>query len=334
LKELGITGKPDKITFPAGDQRAAGVLTTSMFRSRYVATPSNLNRRYAQAIYRIFLCEELTPVALPNTDLEAAYKKKLSAMISFLQNLPASKPNDPQPHPSPGMGMEMNMLLGDPHATDPTCVSCHERLDPMAATFGTPGGQTFPEKAFPGAFVRRVFGEKIETPAAGIYELATILTNHPQYQDCQVKHFWDWFIGADAPQSAETHARWLTKFKEGTGVRDFIEWIAVQPEFRRDRTYDLEANLHDPTGFLQVEPILERCNGCHGFHGIDFTQRPWGGSRESDARWLIEFRRHLDPGAPVADAMPPNRDEWSATDLEKLRQWMNQATPWDDGGFP
>ena len=78
----------------------SGVLTTNSFMFRYTTTPSNANRRRANAISRIFLCHDY-----------------LARPIQF--------------------DREVSLLdeaaLADAIQNNPSCVNCHNSLDPLAS---------------------------------------------------------------------------------------------------------------------------------------------------------------------------------------------------------
>lgn len=306
------------LIFKSGDTRIAGVLTSSLFRARYLATQTNMNRRFAQAVFRIFLCEDLNPAVPTDPNPDETYRMRLLNVIKSLNN----KKTDPDPKTYSHDPKTLSSFAEDDHDNLPSCKACHERLDPMAKTFGVPGAAPLAAQVFDGAFVKRVDGQKVETPVHGIGELAGVIIEQDEYASCQVRHFWNWFVGPEVPRDADTTQKWVKSFKERNKVREFVSWIVAQPEFKTDRAKLMnEAPAPIPT-WQEVQPIIQKCNQCHTIHGVDFSTRPWGGTDEEDAIWREKIRSRvlLPEGTPLA--MPPNPAKWDPAGLKLLRSWV------------
>ncbi|RMF18585.1 MAG: DUF1588 domain-containing protein, partial [Gammaproteobacteria bacterium] len=96
--------KPVRLTIAGGDYAGtpiphAGVLTTPMFLNRFPTTDTNLNRHRARMVFQFFL----------DTDI--------------LQ-IPGARPDQ-----------SVDTENTSPTLTNPSCVSCHKIMDPVASTF-------------------------------------------------------------------------------------------------------------------------------------------------------------------------------------------------------
>jgi len=306
----GTPAHADQVTpvdFAEGDARVAGVLTTGRFFNRYVNTALNKNRRRAAAVFRVFLCDDMKAVVVDEKGNVGQVLDKV-----FPGGLGGG----------PGQGG-----LGDPHGSDPACMKCHYKLDPMGQTFQNSGYNLAP-LASPGALVfTSSRGQKVEVQAAGIGEMAHAITQQEDYVRCQVKHFWRWFVGEDKPLDESTLSELTAKFNQvKRRPNDFISHLMSRPEFGFTN-----AGGGNEVLVTQVKTILKNCNGCHALEGVpSFSDWPIDGDETRHQRWLTSIRRSLSlDGSTRPRTMPPSSSSWqpSPAELATLQQWYDLGAP-------
>ena len=292
---------------------SSGVITTQRFISRYPTTKVNKNRKRAATLFRVFLCDDMKPVVLPSVSEDETLIQLASGVFTQKENEHSKLQTEEQKHGS-----------------DPQCQGCHYKLDPMGKLFRNIG-KTLNSTPAPGALVyRRKNNELVEIPLRGIGDLGKALIQLPEYQQCQVRHFWDWFIGKDIPLSEALLSELTTEFNRlERKPKDFIKVLLHRPEFSQD---DSSINNSNLVTLQSVSPLLERCYGCHlGMNLIpSFTQLPIGGSLQSHQYWINKISDKLDlEHQGIRAEMPPVNAGWSlnSDDIKLLNTWIQEGTP-------
>lgn len=331
--------KPVELEFAADDARVAGVLTTARFFGRYANTALNKNRRRAAAVFRVFLCDEMNAAISP---AEEGQEKVLDLMFPHATDATPSTPS------TGGMtgGMtedEIKAVLNQSdkrHGQQPDCMACHYKLDPLGKTFATSTLTLSPFNS-PGALVyKKADGEKVEVKARGIGDIAQALTQQRKYVDCQVQHFWDWYIGVDQTLSQTRLNQLVTKFNEvGRRTNDFVAYLVSQPEFREAAPPATPESIRA----YQVKQVFKSCAACHtdqfyedseDFTIPDFTSWPIGGSKESMKAWAGKIRRMLDlDGDGSKRRMPPPKlaPALPKSDRDLIKAWLDDGAPDAEG---
>jgi hypothetical protein len=300
------------------DPRLAGAVTTKRFLRRYVNSTTNRSRRRAAAVFNIFLCDEMRPVVIPN---ESDDRKALAKAF------PADSSGKPSEH------ARAMAKLGEEgkHGRDPMCMSCHYKLDPMAKTF-TLVGDVLSEELSPGALVyKREDGSLVNIPAQGIGDIGRSIVQQPEYARCQVKHFWNWFMGKDVPLTPERREELVAKFNEvKRKPKAFVSYLVNQPEFYRP-SQKLDPQV---ASYLRAEPFLKDCSECHdaGQGPENFLPLPIGGSAETHRERIADIAKALDLPHEGKDAiMPPSYSGWDKSHVKKaifeLRSWICTGAP-------
>lgn len=298
------------VNFPATFAQGAGVLTTARFFDRYATTLINKNRRRAAAVYRIFLCDDMVPVAAGNANDPTEILK-----LVF-------------PHKNSGTGA--TLVAQDIHGSDPACMKCHSKLDPVGAAFST---SPFLLSARPSAGVLntdKLDGAKTATQFRGFQGLAQALTAQERYAACQVQHFWSWFIGDDRALD-QTRQRELMQTFDRVGRRtgDFVAALVETPEFKEAPSPVREETLAELRAL--VKPILRRCDSCHS--GLIEEKIPTladdliGGTEQSHVRYVAKISTQLDlTHGGVGAKMPPPEARWLLTrdDRSLLFRWSTR----------
>lgn len=300
------------IRFLSDDPRVAGVLTTGRFFARNVNTNLNKNRKRAAAVFRVFLCDDMKAVVVD----ESGNQNEILDRV-----FPGSGGT------APGSDVHVNATTGDIHGSDPACMKCHYKLDPMGMTFQD-SGMILHKLASPGALVyTRASGAKVNIPVAGVGALGKAITEQPEYVNCQTSHFWRWFVGEDIPLTPSIQAELSTKFEEvGRKTNDFIAYLMTRPEFGYVQSGESNAQL-----IAQVKGVLKNCTGCHALENIpSFTQWPIGGNDLTHQKWITGIRTTMAlDGSSAKRTMPPKESAWqpSRTDLETLQRWLDLGAP-------
>ncbi len=299
----------NRIKFSPTDPRIAGIITTGRFFSRYSTTNVNRNRGRASALFRTFLCDDMRAVVTPKPGEDGD-----------LVNQAFPKPVPDANHAS--------VLDDDPHGSDPNCMSCHYKLDPLGRGFLT-SGSILSEDTSPGVLTyRRPTGELVSVPGNGLGELAEAIKLQPEYAQCQVMHFWNWFIQGDDPPTVERFAELVKQF-DGLGhkTNDFVAFLVNQPEFYRDPNIAPEN-----VTLVQVKNSLQRCTNCHA--GVtpsmgkppipSFVSMPIGSDADHQ-KWVKDIVKVLDlAGSGENRTMPPATSAWqpSAEELGQIKKWI------------
>lgn len=311
--------------FKPEDSRIAGILTSTQFRARYHAGPSNANRRLSQAVFRIFLCDNLQPAFIPVASEDEENLEILKGILDKL-NVPGNTITEDQ---------IKNMMSENEikHGAEASCMSCHSKLDPFAQSFGVFGNKQLATTPAAGAIhFKRNVTDTVNIEGAGIGDLAKAITTLPEYLQCQTENFWKWFISEEVPLSDKRKME-LSDFFSGKKLyggqkidkraKEYVQMLVSQPEFR------LDVGKLDPNSPEIMQSLLQSCNKCHAGNDIvTFGVRPFGGSKEEDARIISELKRRvIEVGPNHSDVMPPNLATWSENDLNKVKQWIQQLKP-------
>ena len=299
------------------DPRLAGILSSYRFYERYVNSSTNLNRRRAAAIFNIFLCDKMRPVQTPGVNDDQNF---INQSLNLNTNSHA----------------KIFSQVKNIHANNPSCASCHYKLDPMASLFyGI--GSALPTTLTSGALIYKINNRTINIPVKGLRKLAEAIIKQNEYTSCQVHHFWDWFMGTNVPLSSTREKELISAFNlQGRRANSFISFLVNQPEFYHEpQAFSTKVLLH-----AKAIEILKDCNSCHSIsHGPpSLSQFPIGGTQEKHQQWInkISDSLNLDHHSMSA-AMPPAGSGWDQsyinTSKETLRSWICQGAP-DASGKP
>lgn len=313
------TPSPINYSFAPTDERIAGALTTSRFFGRYTTTELNKNRRRAAAVFNLFLCDSMSaaipdPPASPDSGLNKAFPDTSTLTPSEI----AAVTNGP-----------------DKHGADQACAKCHYKLDPAGQAFMMSAYRLAPVES-PGRLVFKDdrTGQLVNEPVTSLGGLGKAITEQPQYLRCQVRRFWNWFIGTDRPLTDNRVDELAAEFdRVGRKTNDIVKIMVTAPEFRT-RDFRSEAEIRAD----QVSAVLQNCTSCHDSSKIpDFTKWPIGGTPASMKDWSARIYEQLDfahDGSPGAK-MPPAWSAWkpTAAELKLLKNWIDDKAP-DAQGRP
>lgn len=312
------------LVIETGSPLLAGVLSDPAFLNRHPTTPINQNRKRAAAVFRVFLCDEMKAVILP--DASAQRELELAALDDG-----ASARAQVSGTPS----------LVQLHAQDKKCSSCHYKLDPMANAFRGASNR-INNRPVPGRLVfKRKSGELVNLPYRNFQELATTLVQQPEYASCQVRHFWDYFVGRDIPMSAATEKALVEKFNAvGRRPKDFAAYLVRRPEFHRFPKFTT-----DTIDFQQVSGILQSCKSCHDsdplapvVDKLPFSKFGAPGEHAEISEQMVKQLDLLGDGSKAK--MPPASAGWKLEEGDRalITAWLaggaKQADDSHGGGAP
>lgn len=299
-----------------GVENLAGVITTDRFFTRYPTTRINKNRKRAAAVFRMFLCDAMTPALLPSSQenldlLDMALGKPTN---SNMQEMPEEQR----------------------HGQDPQCMSCHHKLDPMAQTF-IGSGVVPNRRTTPGALVyyeENEHGEKtqISIPVSGLGDLGKKITEQPTYSQCQVTHMWNWFIGEDIPLSYNKKLELASRFDQlDRRPNDFIKFLLNSEDFKNPTKITI-GNIR----YSHVQPILKKCDSCHQKSQGPRLSSGYPYSPDSmynnfslgQILWATDLREES-----ANDYMPPRNAGWKLEgyDRELLKAWFKTGAKDNNG---
>lgn len=311
--------------FDPQDLRLAGVISTPRFLSRYANTALNKNRRRSAAIFRTFLCDTMV-AAIPK-------KKPGDDSTDYDVLLPKAHQGVTEEQ------LRKSMQQTDIHGSSPDCRACHYKLDPMGETLSLSPAPTINEVPSPGALIyQKKNGSMVHVEVRGLGELGQAITEQTEYIQCQVNHFWTWYVGQDAPRSATRNEQLNKKFIELEGrPKDFVKYLVQSSEFRQKPIKLTEEQLLA----RQVAKSFKNCTSCHEDQNEDFDMKYWDmtafpyseNPRENQAR-INQIIKALDLNNNGAHRkMPPKESVWqiSEQELGQIQKWISIGAPDYDG---
>ncbi len=303
------------LSFPDSESRVAGVLTTPRFLRKYTTTDVNKNRRRAAQVYRIFLCDTMFP-AIPE---DANRKSKYLSQVFAIHETATEEQ------------LKASLEIG--HGAQESCRGCHSKLDPLGVLFQSHTTVLNPVSSTGSLKIPRAT-ETFQTPVLSVADLAKTLVAQPEYEACQIRWFWNQFIGKDIDlkdEKLELLKREFNRVQRRT--KDFIKVIASQPEF-----FNPPAPI-EASSFAAVKPLLKRCDSCHESESYMFSEDvphfatlfEDSKSDESTISWLLKMRTRLNLPSSDTHKMPQNFTHWTEADLTAVKSWINSGAK-DDAG--
>lgn len=197
----------------------AGVLTTPRFFERYFANKRNENRKRSAAIFSIFLCDHMQEEQI----FSAQDKKRLiEKSLNILPTIGI--------HKNAGKTEGERTQAKKRHGSDPVCMSCHYKLDPLGKVFDLSALRPNLQKVSG----RLTYNDKenqelVDMPFSNISTMAHLITRQKKYESCQIKHFWDWFVGDDVELSMTKKNILISYFnKNKRRPKDLIRYLLLE----------------------------------------------------------------------------------------------------------
>ena len=236
---LTHTGDGWQVIDPPPDLRKAGILADSWMFTRHGSTVSNAGRGRANAVSRALLCFDFL-----DRDIE----------------------------------IDASVDLADPNAVakavqdNPTCVACHQQLDPLASFFEgyklnfVPLVVPYPQDHYASGFFTKVLQVDMRaphyfgSPGDSLADLGALIAQDPRFSLCAARRAHAYFHQVDLGEvpfeaAAELQAALLAG---GMRYKAMIRALVLDPDFalatgpegrRRSRPGQLAALIADLTGF-------------------------------------------------------------------------------------
>lgn len=298
---------------------ASGAFTTPRFLSRYWNSSINQGRKRSAAVFKIMICDPLFPALERKSVAQEESRKALGVTEKELAEIHSTN-------------------VVNKHATDPACIRCHQRLDPLAWTMrGLEVGIS--ENAFPGRV--RFYDEQgklTNFQVDNFHQAIRTITQQAKYRSCQTNHMLRWIVGHDVRMTDQRRSEIEQNFdRVGRRTNDFISYLLLSPEFL-SKPKKQESRVTDPNtpaalgqaAFEKVVPILNQCLKCHGnsYPFIGEREVVWDKSRLADVAYVLDLAND-----GKSRTMPPRRNQWQTTpeDLAAIKSWIQQGAPNSQG---
>lgn len=292
-----------------GHPNASGVFSTPRFLTRFWNSSLNQGRKRAAAVFRVMICDSLFP----------ALERRSQALEETRTALGLGRESDKGAHGS-------LITTVNRHATDPACIRCHERLDPLAWSMrGLEVGLS--ARAFPGRV--RFYDEsgKITNFEVDDFRSAIrVMTEQSKYRSCQVEHFVRWIIGRDV-RIPEDRMRQLESAFDNMGrkTNDFVEYLMLTPEFLTPPRQQRPSTSGPVSLYEGATRVLMNCVRCHGSSYPFMSLEKWDEGRLRD----IAHQLDLIGGGQRRQMPPAGYDRWQPTsnDLDAVKKWIEAGAP-------
>jgi hypothetical protein len=213
----------------------------------------------------------------------------------------------------------------DPHGSDPACIGCHYRLDPMARFFDhwrppvVAGLSTYFDPT-PTAAGALVWAPGQQVAGAGESDLGAILKDRPEWRQCVARRSWEFVYGAGTRLDPETLAKVTSDFEaSGRKLKAAVRAAVLHPYF-------WSTAEPAPTNFADVSTVVKQC-GCHNRQvphlGPDTF--PFDPDRAVNAQ-TIKRLWHAVNGHTGYKRMPPDpRPALPGEHIAILRDWIQNG---------
>lgn len=291
----------------------------------------------AAAFFRIYLCDDMSPVILPGKNSKSQEVFKLIHLATQNESdVQISTPLTTQSLPPP----PPPLTTSNSHV-QPACSGCHNKLDPMELVFNKKlkAKSTTNNSPIPFEFVYEDYtGKDIKLTISNIEQLPERLQQEPQYIRCQSEKFWNWYIGTDVPISPKQRDDLERVYKSNQSQPvEIIRYLTSLKSFYSD------SFLTEPKQFNNVRPILQKCHSCHKSDQIipSLLVIPFNLDKSSMAEKMSDHIEILESVIKQTNLlndqrgikMPPQSAGWSLSPGEKITliKWINDGAKDDYG---
>ncbi len=291
-----------RVPLEAGEPRFRGFFSSPEFLRVYPDTPSNVNRKRSNQVFRIAFCQTLT-----NTPFAGSFN-----------------------HPT------LAGLAPDDHGTNPECIGCHRRLDPMARfmdhwlppTVDGLYAEYDPDRPSLGTVhLGGPIGMDRSYRGAGDGELGKIIIKQPEYQSCVADLAWSWAFGRAVPLDDSTRADLVSVFAKTRRFNAVALSVLEHPYFWSD----LEAPA---INYASVRPLLAVCAGCHAESDktqFDPAVYPFVADGAANFRLLKSVWGAINHDTRYKPMPLPPRPKLAAETLDTIRGWIVRGARDDHG---
>jgi hypothetical protein len=286
------------------EPRFRSVLSGLDLLNRFPDTPTNRNRARASHVFRTFLCETLAPPT------DAAHLAPVGPVG------PVASDGD------------------DEHGTNPDCIGCHYRLDPLARFFDhwrpvlPSSGGTWYDAAEPaqGSLIVRENGaDARHYDGTGESALGRALAAEPQVRRCIAKKAWELAFGPGVKLPSEAEAHLVAAFDQRHSFKDLLTETLRHPWF-------WSTEEPPPLRFADMSSEFRQC-GCHhpdsGITRFDPLRYPFDPDPARNTALLQRIWRAVSYRSgyrPMPDAPRP---QLPSDALARMKEWIS-AGAFDD----
>ena len=290
---------------------ASGVFSTPRFLNRFWNSSLNQGRKRSAAIFRVLVCDTLFPSLERKSQAADEVSKALGSTEKAIADAHTSQ-------------------VVNKHSSDPACIRCHQRLDPLAWTLrGLEVG--FSARPYPG-YVRfyDTSGQLTKFKVTSFDEAIATFTKQQKYRSCQVDHLFRWVIGKDVDVTPARLAQLESDFdKVGRKTNDYVSHLLLSKEFLTKPQQAAAPPSVPASLYERATVVFSNCIACHG-SSYPFTDlKQWNKKRLADIVWKLDLAND-----GVNREMPP-RDykKWqpSASEIQDVKSWIAAGSPSSDG---
>ncbi len=256
------------------ETRFRGLFGSPEFLRKFPDTPTNKNRKRSSHAFRIGFCETLT-----------------------------------NPDAAKDVEFPEDSLLEGQHGSNPDCIGCHRRLDPMARFFDNWQPPIFDGnyaefdnsyKADGSIHLGGLLGMDRSFPGIGTGDLGAIVINQPEFRSCVAKLAWQMVFDQEVPFTGEDRTALEQTYLSTERYNDLITQVLMNPYFWSD--------VAPPSlKFNDVSSSLKICAGCHARNNrfkFDPAQYPFASDPVQNAAMLKKIFASI-VHSEGALAMPP-----------------------------
>lgn len=305
----GYPTHPTDMFYDPTDKDLAGILTTRTIFSRFAASEINENRRIAQMIFDVLLCNKMRLQVETGQAEDHEYTGTLQAIELGIDASTALKES---------------VSTAELHGKQAGCMTCHIPLDPMGAGF--PDRMEFVSKYRPSTNESAIKIGKagIDIRRTGIGLLMDEMVQLDQYKSCQVQNIWS-FIDA-RPLPKEHITTLVSAYDHFQGrTQDFLAYLISSPSFIHSGPAELPSATPKPetkVTFGDIVGTLQKCDECHmSMDGPITLDRLAGNKRSHIIDQMLETLR-LPPEHDLA--MPQSREDYTEVEIDNLITWLEQ----------
>ncbi len=303
---------------------------------------TDLSARYKKTIYskaaaffRIYLCDDMSPVILPGKNSKSIEAFKIihsetapiasnMSVVPVLSSVPAS----------PALALKAEHVK-------PECSGCHNKLNPMESIFNKKFAPFDPvtKKPNPFEFVYEDYtGKDIRLTIESVDALPDILIKQPQYVRCQSEKFWNWFVGSDVPlnpkQRTELESVYVASKSQPLEIIKYLTSLSM---------FSSDSFASEPKQFNNIRPILQKCHGCHKADPTiaSLLSIPFNIDKKTMPEKMADHVEIIDKMVKLANLlndqskvrMPPKNAGWKLTENEKtiLLKWIYDGAKDESG---
>jgi hypothetical protein len=297
-----------KIFLSADEPRFRGLFGSPEFLRVYPDTLSNFNRKRSSQVFRIAFCETL------------------ANNVPSGQILPLQDPS-----------------LPDEHGSNPECVGCHRRLDPVARFFdkwrppATDGqfAEYDPSRPDNGAvYLGGASGIDRVYNGTGDRDLGRLVVDQPEFHSCVGQLAWRLVFGTDIPLDQATKSELAAAYRGSKRFNSPLKLALLNPYF-------WSAEEPPPITYEAVKPILAGCGSCHtGSRRTQFDPSIYPFRSDEDGNAGLVKRiwgavNHLANYRPMPQLPGPGpglpAPKLAPEDIDLLRNWILRGAVADDG---